>query len=539
MISRIVSGKLESGMLGRIRMRDELFYLILVIAALGGCSRDQTAPPTQSAGEIAKPRDLPNIILISVDTLRPDHLGCYGYSRATSPNIDRLAREGTLFETAVSSSSWTLPAHAAMFTGLSDSVHGATDTDKALADSHHTLAERLHEAGYKTAGFFSGPTLYPAFGLGQGFETYIDCTSYPDLSAESVVAADRKPGIEWGGDLQRASMSDITSPRVYQAVKKWLREGEAPAEPTREGEAPTESKGEHGSQSRATPFFLFIHLWDCHFDFIPPAPYDTMFDPGYTGTITGRDLIFNDAINKDMPKSDLEHLVALYDGEIAWTDAHIGKILDELTNLGLLDSSLVILLADHGTEFFEHGAKGHRQTLFDESIRIPLIVRRPGHVPAGQRIKDQARMIDVLPTTMDLAGLPAPDRVMGRSLAGVIAGKPLEKAVALSELDTYGHNLSSYRQLDRKLIRHETSKSWIAFNLRSDPAELRPLQDAKNPLVSVCLRELEQTQAWLRENVARYAVPVATPELPEAVRQRLQSLGYIGSQEDEPVSDHP
>ena len=122
----------------------------------------------------------PNILLISVDALRPDHLGCYGYGRATSPNIDKLAGEGALFENAISSTSWTLPAHAALFTGLADSVHGCTDTDRRLAENRHTLAERLKEAGYATVGFFSGPYLHSVFGVGQGFEEYVDCTSYPD-----------------------------------------------------------------------------------------------------------------------------------------------------------------------------------------------------------------------------------------------------------------------------------------------------------------------------------------------------------------------
>jgi arylsulfatase A-like enzyme len=476
---------------------------------LGGCRRHHEA--AAHAPVVQEHGPWPNVLLISVDTLRPDHLGCYCYDRDPSPNIDRLAGEGAVFATMISSTSWTLPAHAAMFTGLADSVHGAWDTDRRLVEQHVTLAERLQEVGYTTVGFFSGPTLYPAFGLGQGFDTYIDCTSYPELSAESA----QTPGIEVGGALQTAAMADITSPRVYAAVQQWLE----------------------GNEQR--PFFMFIHMWDVHFDFIPPPPYDTKFDPDYDGSVTGRNFIFDDSINASMPQRDIEHLIALYDGEIAWTDEHIGKILDELERLELDDTTIVMLLADHGTEFFEHGSKGHRHTLFDEVLRIPLVVRWPGHIEPGLRIARQTRMIDVLPTLLDLLGMPAPTDVMGRSVAPLLAGEELAgKALAVSELQTLGRGLSSYRRLDRKLIREEATGSWLVFNLRSDPGEQRPIQNMNNPLVSVMVREANEGRAWLAEFRQKLGFAVSAPVLPRNVRRRLEHLGYIeGEQHDETEDD--
>ena len=477
-------------------------------ALVGGCSKHDAAEPRQPA--LHADESWPNVLLISVDTLRPDHLGCYGYDRNTSPNIDRLADEGALFENVISSTSWTLPAHAAMFTGLADTVHGAWDTDRQLAEQHVTLAERLREAGYATVGFFSGPTLYPAFGLGQGFETYIDCTSYPELSAESA----KTPGIEVGGELQSAAMADITSPRIYAAIRQWLAE------------------------NARQPFFMFIHMWDVHFDFIPPSPYDTKFDPDYTGTVTGKNFIFDESINADMPRRDVEHLIALYDGEIAWTDEHVGKILADLEALDLHDSTIVMLLADHGTEFFEHGSKGHRQTLFDEVVRIPLVVRWPGRIQPGLRIADQTRMMDVLPTLLDLLRMPSPTDVMGRSVAPLLFGDELDdKVLAISELYTLGRGLSSYRRLDRKLIRQEATDSWVVFNFRSDPGEQRPLQKMDNPLVSVMVREANEGRAWLAEFRRKLGVGVSVPTLPAKVRSRLESLGYISGEADDEDDD--
>jgi len=479
-----------------------LLLSLVPLALVGACPRDEE--PAGEPKRLLADASWPNVVLISIDTLRPDHLSCYGYARSTSPNLDKLAGEGALFEQAVSSTSWTLPAHAALFTGLADTVHGALDTDKALAEGHVTLAERLQAVGYTTAGFFSGPTLYPAYGLGQGFDTYVDCTSYAQLSAEEV----SMPGIATGGPLQRAAMADISSPRVFEAVHKWLADG-----PRR-------------------PFFLFVHLYDCHFDFIPPAPYDRRFDPDYHGSVTGRDFIYDDTINARMPKGDLAHLIALYDGEIAWTDAHVGKIVADLETHGLKDSALLIVLSDHGTEFFEHGQKGHRHTLYDEVIRIPLLVRFPGRITPGLRLAGQVRIIDVAPTVLDLLGLTVPPELMGQTLVPLLEGRELaQENLAVSELFTMGRALRAFRRPDRKLIRQEQTGEAVAFHLATDPAERNRLTDPSHIVVQAALRDAEKAGKWLTQFRQLWPVPAVVPHLPEKVRERLQSLGYIGEEE--------
>jgi arylsulfatase A-like enzyme len=473
-----------------------------VLVAAGGCARE-TPKANQTAFKRADGAR-PNIVLISIDTLRRDHLGCYGYPRATSPRIDQLAAEGAVFENMISSSSWTLPAHAAMFTGLADSVHGALDITSRLPDDRVTLAERLKKLGYATVGFFSGPPLYPAYGLGQGFDAYVDCTSYPELSAQSAVT-----GVTRGGPLHQAARKDITGPRVVEKVQAWLS-----------GAAPR-------------PFFMFIHLWDVHPDFIPPPPYDRMFDPDYAGTETGEDFLFSPTVHPAMPKRDLEHIIALYDGEIAWTDAHVGQILDHLDALKLRDSTIVLLLSDHGEEFLEHGSKGHRHTLFDELIRIPLIVRYPGYVPAGRRFAEQARMIDVPSTLLALASAPPPTDVMGQSLAPLfVGGKLAGDTLAISELFSHGQQLRTFRRPERKLIRDEQTGGLGVVELGTDPGEHKPLADTSNPLVRAALRDGELGTKWLNDFKRIVPRTTAAPQLSDDVRRQLESLGYLRGKEE-------
>jgi arylsulfatase A-like enzyme len=460
--------------------------------------------PDDESNSRARPRadeSWPNVLLISVDMLRPDHLGCYHYPRSTSPSIDRLAEEGALFENAISSTSWTLPAHAALMTSLADSVHGCVDTNRRLGDSLTTLAERLKAIGYATVGFFSGPYLHPVFGLSQGFETYTDCTSYAQLSKETALAT----GTVEGATIWEASHADVTNPRVYKAVQTWLK------------------------QNRRKPFFMFIHMWDVHFDFTPPEPYDRVFNPDYDGVFNGKNFFFDQWVNARMPKRDLEHIIALYDGEIAWTDEHIGKILDDLDSLDLRDSTVVVLVSDHGTEFFEHGEKSHRKTLFDEVIRIPLIIRYPGRVPSGMRITAQSSLIDVLPTIVELIGLSPPKDIMGQSLVPLFSDRsPARDNLAVSELYSLGRRMISFRRGASKLIQDEiTGRSWV-YNLLEDPDELHPLRDVDSPLVQGIMRDAllarQRLIAYRNAGPGEITASNITPEL----RKKLESLGYIG-----------
>jgi arylsulfatase A-like enzyme len=459
---------------------------------VAGCGQEDRPDPAEEAKRppVLADKTWPNVILISIDSLRPDHLHCYGYPKETSPHIDQFASEGALFENVISSSPWMLPAHACLFTGLVDSVHGCVDSDRRLHDDHYTLAERLKDTGYATVGFFSGPYLHPVFGLNQGFDGYVDCMFYPQRGDRAAAAS------------EAAVERDITSPKVLQEVQGWL------------------------TKNTFRPFFMFVHMWDVHFDYIPPAPYDTMFDPDYTGDITGEQFLRNPDINKDMPKRDLEHLIALYDGEIAQTDEHLGRILETLKSLELLDSSIILLTADHGTAFFEHGKKGHRNELFDEVIRIPLIIRYPALIPAGARYDQQVRMIDVLPTVLDLLGMPPP-KTMGQSLAPVFMGGATQRdEPAISELLTRKRKLRSFRRPDRKRIWYIAANAGAIYDLQADPGESTPVQDRDAFAVKATNVDAHWSREFLKAFRQRHPQSPRISGLPAQLREKLASLGY-------------
>jgi len=471
--------------------------LVPFVLILGACGDD-------------KPRT-PNVLLISIDTLRADHLGCYGYGRATSPNLDRLAAEGALFEQHVSSSSWTLPAHAAIFTGLSDSGHGCTDVDKALEPRFETIAERFQSNGYATAGFFAGPFLHPAFGFGQGFDQYTDCTSYG-------AALDAANPVDWAKDdtTRKASHEDVANPRTFEAFQRWF-----------------------GAREEK-PFFAFVHLWDVHYDFTPPPPFDTRFDPDYTGWVDGKNFFFDERIGPEMAKRDLDHLIALYDGEIAWTDTYLAKIRDELERAGVLDDTVIVVTSDHGTEFFEHGWKGHRTTLYDEVIHVPLVVRYPKSIPAGMRVSAQTRSVDLAPTLLELCGLGELRDISGVSLLDLIREPVLRTSAgprAISELDSVGRSLISVREKGWKVIGDRSRATARTFDLRTDPGEKRPIEDSASPLVATGAEALESAGTELQRLSEAHAGASAGSAPPPGVQKHLDDLGYTG--QDAPPREGP
>ena len=454
----------------------------------------------------------PNVLMISIDTLRADHLGSYGYERDTSPRIDRLAREGALFETVVSSTSWTLPAHASMLTGLPDEVHRCDRDSAVLAPERYTLAEALRDRGYRTAGFWSGPYLHPHYGLDQGFEHYQSCAGfevYKDKDLEEIGPT--------GWVRRRAfklSHSDISSQRLLAEVGNWL--------------------GEHGDE----PFFVFVHMWDVHYDYIPPPPYDRMFiDPGYAGPMDGTDLS-NLSRLKGLTPGDVRRIVDLYDGEIAWTDHHVGGMLDVLDELGLAEDTVVVVTSDHGEEFFEHDRFGHNKTLFEESVRVPLIIRYPRSVPAGRRVSALARMVDIAPTVMDLAGLDPLPNVLGRSLVPHLnGGPPPEAEPALMELVEGRKRPPQFalRTQDWKwIVRRDDGGPVGLYDLRADPDERRDLSVSNPELRAEAEAASARAQATLRAlELLHPEGAAASPSLPEELKRQLEGLGYLDGADPE------
>ena len=463
---------------------------LLLVLALSGCSQSPRRP---------------SVLLISIDTLRADHLSCYGYARPTSPRIDVLASEGVLFESHISSSSWTLPAHTALFTGVSDSVHGNLEAlGTALSPRFVTLAEVFRSAGYATAGFYAGPYLHEAFGLSQGFDHYEGCgQGILGLASAEVERWAMDP------DVMAASHQGVTNPDVYAASRAWLE------------------------THRDEPFFCFVHLWDVHFDFTPPPPYDTLFDPDYDGTITGERFFFNRAARTGkLDERDEQHLIALYDGEIRWTDDTVGDLLDDLADWGIAEDTIVALTSDHGTEFWDHGGIAHRTTLYDELVHVPLVLRYPRALPSGRRVAAQTRLVDVAPTLCELAGLRPPPDGMGHSLVSLARTGALDfDNAALSELFSVDRRLRALRTRDGKLIEDlaEDRRTW--FDLARDPGELHGHGELDRGLGADLERAYRARLKELALALESRAGDPEAPELPPGVLESLKAFGYVGGDE--------
>jgi arylsulfatase A-like enzyme len=424
------------------------------------------------------------VVLVSIDSLRADHLGIYGYGPPASPTIDRLAAEGTVFDRAYSTTSWTLPAHASLFTGLDDYTHGAIDSRKKLAASFETLAEALRREGVRTTGFFTGPYLHPSFGMGQGFDEYVDCTSY---GWSGLQPGERIP--------HERSHRDVTNPLLLEGVDAWL--------------------GERQQHARN---LIFIHMWDVHADYLAPDSYVTLFDPDYDGSDRGRKFEDPKGTRTTISVEELRRLIAHYDAEIRYTDDTLRDLLDRFRRHGLLDRAAVIVLADHGEEFFDHGRVGHRRTLFEEVLRVPLILHVPGLRAEASRVEDVVSLIDVYPTVCELLDVDCRYSGPGVSLLPYVSGRRPENARgdALAELTTrfFGVDQTALVRAEGKLIRSNTTGDLRYFDLRDVPIESKGVvvdpdraSDGAGPAASA-----------LRESEA---------DVDPATREHLRALGYV------------
>jgi arylsulfatase A-like enzyme len=429
----------------------------------------------------------PNLVLISIDSLRADRLGCYGAERDTSPAIDRLAADGMRFETAVAPTSWTLPSHVTMLTGLSIPAHRVTGPERRIDPARTLLAEHLARLGYQTAGFVSAPFMASSYGFDRGFSVYRNFVS--------SAAAAHPPPLEW----HRDSHADETAPQVIGAALEWLEERD----------------------SSAAPFFLFVHLWDVHYDYIPPEPYDAIFDPDYQGDLNVRDYSFNRTINADLPERDLQHLRALYDGEIRWLDSQLAPLLDALRERSDSGRTLISLVSDHGEEFFEHGGKAHWRTLFEESVRVPWILRYPGVIPAAATIGGVVSLEDVAPTLLGLLGAPPLPEASGRNLSRQVRSRrPVRTPVLLNLGRT-----AALRGPSWKVIAPRRGAP-LYYDLEQDPRELDP-QPARR-FAPGAARLLEERMAAERRRAKSLPREGSEPAaLEPALREKLRELGYI------------
>jgi arylsulfatase A-like enzyme len=464
---------------------------LIVATALAGAAA-ATSPGARLAPRPAPRHGSPNVVLVSIDTLRADHVHCYGYARETTPAIDGLAREGARFTTVVAPTSWTLPSHVTLFTGLPPVGHGVVRSFLRMRPQMVTLAEVFRDAGYATAGFVSAPYLDAEYGFSRGFDTYDDWSA--------------------GSASRGFNMKVTSSPVLLDLVGHWLS-GWTRQEPRR-------------------PFFVFVHMYDVHADYTPPPPFDTLFDPGYRGWVTGVGVVGDTRFGPGTDPRDLAHLVALYDGGIRFTDLYLGKILDRVRSLGVLDDTIVAVTADHGEEFLEHGHTTHGKNLFDTSLLVPLVIRFPPKVPAGTVVAQQARIMDVPSTVLALAGLTPPS-TFGRLHPGQPRACADLSAAVERRPDGEGPALPAFADLRGRLAAVRTGRYTLIipvrdpasaelYDLEADPEEHTNVA-ARLPALTDELRRrlLAWRQRWAGDRVAaRSLVP------DEDLLRRLKALGY-------------
>jgi arylsulfatase A-like enzyme len=451
-----------------LRARALVLFLGLAVP-VAFAARTPVAPPARAG----------NVIVYMVDTLRADHLGCYGYGKPTSPRIDAFARESTLFLNAAAQSPWTRPSTASLLTGLWPRSHGVNGRKDTLSPEALTLAEMLKSRGYRTGAFVTNGNVAKSLGLGQGFDTY-------ELLPR-----------------RRGTAADVTA----QAAE-WIAGGSA-------------------------PFFLFLHTVEPHAPYVPESPFRERFAPGVPD-IHGRLRTVHGLGRGQIPVTPklIADLTALYDAEIAANDAAFGALLAHLETRGLRDSTAVVFVSDHGEEFFDHGGWEHGKTLHTEMLDVPLIIRLPG-MGEGRTVARQAQHIDVVPTLLAWLGMPVPNLIQGRSLLPWIQGRhaPVspEDNTAFSWLDVDGVRAGAVSTPDWRLIDRRGPSSGVALYDRwADPGERSGISTGAgaNTPARLAARFL-WSLLRRRELEGGPALKAGEGVLDDEVIDQLRALGYI------------
>lgn len=473
---------MSAGARGRA-VRGALFAAMTALAALvGACSR-------QPIGAVGT---RPNVVLVTLDTVRADHCSVYGYSRPTTPGLQSLARAGTTFEAAYAPMATTSPSHATMLTGLHPRSHGVVKNGLVLGATIPTLAEVLRGAGYETAAFVSSYVLNARFGLARGFDRFDDDFTGANASFKSP---------EWEGMTVEGTF-DRRADEVTSKVVAWLEARGTPA------------KGAASAPAAVQPLFLWVHYFDPHDPYEPPEPYRTRFAPSAPAA---------DALARD---------VAAYDGEIAFTDAELARLVGALDRVLDPRNTLLVVVGDHGEGLMDHGHMHHGLMLFEEAVRVPWLVRWSGQVHAGARVAAPVGLVDLMPTVLALAGgTSAPRPLQGVSLAPVLTrGAPAPEHAVVMERRLYktspvdGFTVSGPKLAIRfgpwKYIEAPEEGSRQLFDVARDPAERTDLAQAEPARVQDLAERLAR---W------RAATPVGEamlPALPSEEEQRLRALGY-------------
>jgi len=476
-------------------------FLLGVVLAAGACGQPGS--------------DRANVVLITLDTTRADRLGCYGNDRIETPHLDRLAEEGILFENAFTPVPSTLPSHCSIMTGTYPARHGVHDNGVYRLDSEMTtLAESFREAGYRTGAFVSAFVLNAQFGLDQGFDVYDDEVETPLFP----------------GDPRRA----LAAEEVPEDERRWVAQQFLPFQ--RSAEAST-LRALDWLGREPGPFFLWVHYFDPHMSYQPPAPWDTRYDGEYSGALDGSMTTFMGLAARegwtetgDIPAADWQHMLARYDGELSFVDHWIGRLFEALEERGDWDESLIVVVADHGEAFGEHGQIWeHNAEIYDEVVRVPLLLKLPDGAKAGERITRLVRTIDVAPTLLEVTGIPGGDGIQGESLLldpaeprdvllqALRGRQALPSAVSRLGVRTGQEKLTLSVDRDGRILEREL------FDLHRDPEERAARADVAS----------DRLEAWTQRTLERHREPEEGRELrswrgiDQMTSEALEALGYL------------
>jgi arylsulfatase A-like enzyme/Tfp pilus assembly protein PilF len=397
-----------------------------------------------------------NLLIVSIDTIRADRLGSYGYRLARTPYLDALAARGLRFSQASTVMPLTLPAHTSLLTGTFPAFHGVRDNGGFyLAEEHVTLAESLAGHGYRTGAFVGSFVLDSRWGLDQGFEYYFDNF---DLSGPSTAALDeiQRPGEEVVG----------------QAIE-WL------------------------GRDASRPFFAWVHLYDPHTPYAAPAAFQTQLPPT---------------------------LDSAYDAEIAYTDHQVGRLIDHLAATGESNRTVIVVVGDHGESLGGHHEETHGFFLYDGTLQIPLIIAGP-RVPA-RTVDDQVRIVDVMPTVLELLGRSVPPAVQGVSLMAVAAGaRPDLLAFSETWFPRYHYGWSELMAVRDGRYKFILAPRRELYDLQTDPAEAHDLSNEQRSRADA----LESALKAMLARVSHTGPPVQRQRIDPDAEARLRALGYVGS----------
>ncbi len=462
----------------------------------------------------------PNVMLIVMDTTRADHLSSYGHPRATTPNVDLLAEEGILFEQAASTGPWTLPSHASIFTGLLPSQHGADWPHQRLDDRFTTLAEILRSKDYQTAGFSNNPWISHGTNFHQGFDYYEETWHFGRLFNRLAVIRiiDRLVELE---KKNRDDDADLTN----RDILRWFGD----------------------SYDSQKPYFLFINYIEPHFSYEPPEPFRSRFlHPDHR---EAAEAINNQKLSRIVPPVHFDEkrraaLTDLYDGEIAYLDFRIGELTTRLKKKGLLDNTVLIILADHGENIGDHEIFEHQFCVYQTLLHVPLILRFPEKLPQGIRISEPVSLVDVVPTVLNLVGVEADELqpfFAGKSL--VVEGKikaakdsPIfsEYAAPLPRLEKYRLknekvDESYFKRSLKSMRRGRYEYIWASdgqnelYDLSQDPGETQNIIEKFPDVAQKMAKELHDRLQSMKSP----GTPESVGTMDETTRDQIRALGYL------------